>query len=66
MRAGKVVGTVFEGQRRFTLAVRFPKHGWETLSMGMSGDYRIAIEEGATLLRIGSLVFGPRPKQEKP
>ena len=30
------------------------------LSMGMSHDYRIAIEEGATLLRIGTAIFGPR------
>ena len=30
------------------------------LSMGMSHDYRIAIEEGATLLRIGTKIFGPR------
>ena len=30
------------------------------LSMGMSHDYRIAIEEGATLLRVGTAIFGPR------
>lgn len=30
------------------------------LSMGMSGDYEIAVEEGATLLRLGSVLFGPR------
>ena len=30
------------------------------LSMGMSGDYTVAIEEGATLLRIGTLIFGSR------
>lgn len=30
------------------------------LSMGMSHDYSVAIEEGATLLRIGSAIFGPR------
>jgi len=30
------------------------------LSMGMSGDYPIAIEEGATLVRIGSAIFGSR------
>ncbi len=30
------------------------------LSMGMSGDYEIAIEEGANILRIGSALFGPR------
>ena len=33
--------------------------GW--LSMGMSGDYEVAIEEGATHIRIGSSLFGPRP-----
>ncbi|MDE3235274.1 MAG: YggS family pyridoxal phosphate-dependent enzyme [Bacteroidota bacterium] len=31
-----------------------------TLSMGMSGDYTIAIEEGSTMVRIGSLLFGAR------
>jgi pyridoxal phosphate enzyme (YggS family) len=35
------------------------------LSMGMSGDFEIAIEEGATLVRIGSALFGPRPKPDK-
>ncbi len=30
------------------------------ISMGMSGDYRIAIEEGSTIIRIGTLIFGPR------
>ena len=42
------------------LAQRFPQYEWEILSMGMSADYRIAIEEGANMLRIGSLVFGTR------
>ena len=28
--------------------------------MGMSGDYEIAIEEGSNMVRIGSLIFGPR------
>lgn len=32
----------------------------QELSMGMSGDYRIAIEEGATMVRIGSSIFGDR------
>jgi PLP dependent protein len=31
------------------------------LSMGMSGDYEIAVEEGATIVRVGSAIFGPRP-----
>jgi len=33
---------------------------FDTLSMGMSGDYRIAIAEGSTMVRIGSLLFGAR------
>jgi len=32
----------------------------DTLSMGMSGDYKIAIEEGSTMVRIGSSIFGSR------
>lgn len=34
--------------------------GFDTLSMGMSDDYPIAIEEGATLIRVGSAIFGAR------
>jgi pyridoxal phosphate enzyme (YggS family) len=33
---------------------------WTVLSMGMSADYMIAVEEGSTLVRIGSLLFGER------
>jgi pyridoxal phosphate enzyme (YggS family) len=33
----------------------------DTLSMGMSGDYPAAIAEGATIVRIGTALFGPRP-----
>lgn len=32
------------------------------LSMGMSNDFKVAIEEGATILRIGTLIFGPRSR----
>lgn len=35
-------------------------YGLDTLSMGMSNDYVTAIEEGATIVRIGSNIFGPR------
>lgn len=35
------------------------------LSMGMSHDYKIAIQEGATILRIGSLIFGERPSSQE-
>lgn len=39
----------------------FDKHaGLTTLSMGMSSDYKIAIEEGSNMVRIGSLIFGER------
>lgn len=34
--------------------------GWDELSMGMSGDYRIAIAHGSTTVRLGTAVFGPR------
>ena len=37
------------------------EHGLAKLSMGMSGDFEIAIEEGATLVRVGSAIFGARP-----
>jgi pyridoxal phosphate enzyme (YggS family) len=33
----------------------------EELSMGMSNDFEVAVEEGATLVRIGTAIFGPRP-----
>jgi pyridoxal phosphate enzyme (YggS family) len=36
---------------------------FDTLSMGMSDDYEVAIEEGATLIRLGSAVFGSRPQK---
>ena len=40
------------------LEMRFgPKENWECLSMGMSNDFEIAIEEGSTMIRIGSLLF---------
>ena len=34
--------------------------GFDVISMGMSHDWRIAVEEGSTLVRIGSLIFGAR------
>ncbi len=34
---------------------------FEELSMGMSGDYELAIEEGATIVRVGQAIFGKRP-----
>jgi len=36
------------------------EESFKNLSMGMSGDYQIAIEEGSTMVRIGSSIFGTR------
>jgi pyridoxal phosphate enzyme (YggS family) len=41
------------------LAGRYPQV--DTLSMGMSGDFALAIAEGATMVRVGTALFGPRP-----
>ena len=43
------------------LAEMARRHGLETLSMGMSADFETAIRLGATHVRVGSAVFGPRP-----
>ena len=39
-----------------------PEARWDELSMGMSGDFTAAIQEGATMVRIGTAILGPRPK----
>jgi pyridoxal phosphate enzyme (YggS family) len=38
--------------------------GLDTLSMGMSSDFREAIQQGATLIRVGTAIFGPRPNAD--
>jgi PLP dependent protein len=45
---------------RDELAIRFSTEEIRELSMGMTNDFEIAIEEGATLIRLGSAIFGPR------
>lgn len=45
---------------RDELAQKFPKANWRELSMGMTDDYAVAIEEGATIVRIGRAIFGQR------
>lgn len=42
-------------------AAHLPGADWSELSMGMSGDFEAAIQEGATLVRIGTAIMGPRP-----
>ncbi|WP_376788984.1 YggS family pyridoxal phosphate-dependent enzyme [Thermoflexus sp.] len=46
---------------RDALAARFPQGSWEHLSMGMTDDFEVAIEEGATMVRLGRAIFGERP-----
>jgi len=43
------------------LAARYPQADWRELSMGTSADYEVAVQEGATLVRIGTAIVGPRP-----
>lgn len=45
---------------RDDLSRRFPHGSWHQLSMGMTGDFEVAIEEGATLVRVGRAIFGER------
>ncbi len=58
----EVVRPVFAGLRalRDALRERFPQASWRELSMGMTDDFEVAVEEGATMVRIGRAIFGPR------
>ncbi|HEX9134559.1 MAG TPA: YggS family pyridoxal phosphate-dependent enzyme [Ktedonobacteraceae bacterium] len=48
---------------RDQLRAEQPSCSWKHLSMGMTGDYSVAIEEGATIVRIGRAIFGEREKK---
>jgi len=57
------VGTlrrVFAGARQCREQLAAAGHPATELSMGMSGDYEVAVEEGATLVRLGTVLFGAR------
>jgi pyridoxal phosphate enzyme (YggS family) len=45
---------------RDALVDEFPDVDWRHLSMGMTDDFEVAIEEGATIIRVGRAIFGPR------
>jgi len=47
-------------QLRDELQQRFPQTNWRHLSMGMTDDFEVAIEEGATMVRLGRAIFGER------
>lgn len=51
----------FGGAREARDALRKAGHPATELSMGMSNDYEVAVQEGATLVRLGTILFGARP-----
>lgn len=51
-----VLGSLF---RKLKTVIVAPEN-FDTLSMGMTGDYKIALQEGSTMIRIGSAIFGDR------
>lgn len=58
------VRPVFADLARMSVRVQekgLPRVNMRHLSMGMSGDFEVAIEEGANMVRIGTAIFGPRP-----
>jgi PLP dependent protein len=52
----------FAAMRRALEELNVAGAGLDTLSMGMSGDFEAAIAEGATIVRVGTLLFGERPR----
>jgi len=51
----------FRAMRRLFDELKRDGFELDTLSMGMSADWEVAVEEGATLIRLGTALFGPRP-----
>lgn len=49
------------GQIQQMLIESYPHADWRELSMGMSADFEVAIQEGATIVRIGTAILGERP-----
>lgn len=59
----KLLRRVFQGARQALEAQRVAGHSHASeLSMGMSDDFEIAVEEGATCVRLGTALFGARPR----
>jgi pyridoxal phosphate enzyme (YggS family) len=56
----RALRAVFAGAREAAAVLREVGHPAVELSMGMSNDYEIAVEEGATFVRLGTALFGPR------
>jgi pyridoxal phosphate enzyme (YggS family) len=65
--AEAVLRSTFAGARQAAEWLRRAGHPATMLSMGMSGDFEIAVEEGATVVRLGTILFGARaPWQTNP
>jgi pyridoxal phosphate enzyme (YggS family) len=58
--AEAVLRSTFRGCREARARLQDAGHPATELSMGMSGDYEVAVEEGATMVRLGTLLFGAR------
>lgn len=56
----RLLRQVFGGARAAADTLRRAGHQAVELSMGMSGDYEVAVEEGATIVRLGTVLFGAR------
>jgi len=56
----RTLRAVFSGAREAREIIRAAGHPATELSMGMSNDYELAVEEGATLVRLGTILFGAR------
>jgi PLP dependent protein len=56
----EMLRTTFAGARRAAAILRDAGHPATELSMGMSNDFEIAVEEGATMVRLGTVLFGAR------
>jgi len=56
----RTLRTVFAGAREARDIVREAGHDATELSMGMSNDFEVAVEEGATFVRLGTILFGAR------
>ena len=52
--------TLLEELRHTFPPAQFQQAAWRHLSMGMTGDFEVAIEEGATIVRVGTAIFGHR------
>ena len=67
------LGQDAEASRKYFVTLRELRNSFENdfelklphLSMGMTNDYTVAIEEGATLIRVGTAIFGERSKKQK-